>query len=116
MLHQCDDRRAAACFAEGLVLSQELESRIRIAINLAGMAGVAAAQGHPERAARLFAAAYALFDTMGYRGEPQDRAEHDRNAAVARAQLGDQAFALAWEAGRTMSLEQGIAEALSITE
>jgi len=112
VLHQGDTRRAAACFAEGLALSRELGDQSSIAANLAGMAGVAAAQEQPQRSARLFGAADALFGAMGYVLEPQDRAEYDRNAAVARAQLGDEAFVVAWEAGRAMPIEQAIADAL----
>jgi DNA-binding CsgD family transcriptional regulator len=112
VLHQGDARRAAAYFAEGLTLSRELGNRPDIAFNLAGMAGVAAAEGQPQRSARLFGAAEAVFDAIGLVLEPQDRAEYDRNAAVARAHLGADAFAAAWEAGRTMTIEQAIAEAL----
>jgi DNA-binding NarL/FixJ family response regulator len=46
--------------------------------------------------------------------EPVDRVEYDRNAAVARMQLGDEAFAVVWEAGRTISPEQAIAFALEV--
>jgi tetratricopeptide (TPR) repeat protein len=116
VFHQGDERRAAACFAEGLALSREVGARYSIAINLAGMAGVAAAQGYPERSARLFGAADALFDTVGIVVEPVGRAEYDRNTTVARTQLGEDAFASAWEAGRTMSLEQAIAYALSASD
>jgi predicted ATPase len=115
VLHQGDARRAAACFAEGLALSRELQAQYNIAMNLAGMAGAAAALGLSERSAQLFGAAEALFDAMGQVVEPADRAEYDRNAAVARAQLGDTAFAAAWDAGRAMPLEQAIAEALELT-
>jgi len=112
VLHQGDAVRAAACFAEGLALSREIGYRYGIAFNLAGMAGVMAAQGHPDRAARLFGAAEALFDAMGQVVESQDRAEYDRNAAVARTQLGEEAFAVAWEVGRALTMEQAVAEAL----
>jgi len=113
VLHQGADRQAAACFAEGLALSREIGSRYSTAMNLAGMAGVAAARGRPERSARLFGAADALFDALGIIVEPVDRAEYDHNAAVARAQLGEDAFAAAWAAGRAMPLEQTFAYALS---
>ncbi len=112
VLHQGDARRAAACFAEGLALSREIGDRDPIAHNLAGMAGVMAAQKQPERSARLFGAAEALFDAMGQVAEPVDRTEYDRNAAMARAQLGDEAFAAAWAKGRTTTVEQAIAHAL----
>ncbi len=114
VLHQRDERRAAVCFADGLTLSEELRFRYGIAMNLAGMAGVAAAKGQPEHSARLFGAADALFDAMGQVVEPGDRTEYDRNAAVARTQLGAQAFAAAWTAGRAMTMEQAIADALEL--
>jgi predicted ATPase/class 3 adenylate cyclase len=113
VLHQGDVWRAAACFAEGLTLSQELGDQSSIAINLAGMAGVAAAQ-QPEHSARLFGAADALFDALAMIVEPVDRAEYDRNAAVARVQLGEDAFAAAWAAGQALTAEQAMAEALEL--
>jgi len=114
VLHEGDARWAVVCFAEGLAVSREIGSRHRVAINLAGMAGVATAQAHPERSARLFGAADALFDAMGMTVGLVNRREYDRNREIARAQLGDEAFAAAWEAGRTLSLEQAIALALEV--
>jgi DNA-binding CsgD family transcriptional regulator/tetratricopeptide (TPR) repeat protein len=114
VLHQGDAQRAAAYFGEGLTLSRELGDRSGIAINLAGMAGVAAAQRHPKRSARLFGAAEALFNAMGQVVDPVDRVEYDRNAAVARTQLGDEGFAAACEVGRAMTIEQAIAYALEL--
>jgi DNA-binding CsgD family transcriptional regulator/tetratricopeptide (TPR) repeat protein len=112
VLHQGNTRRAAPCFAEALNLSRGLGDRSGIAMNLAGLAGVAAAQGHPERSARLFGAAAALLEASGQVVKAVDRTEYDRNAAVARAQVGEDAFAAAWEAGRAMTIEQAIAYAL----
>jgi len=109
VLHQGDALRAAACFAEGMTLNREVGSLSGIAMNLAGMAGVAAAQGQPERSARLFGAADALFDAIGMTVELADRREYDRNREIARAQLGEEAFAAAWAAGRAMSLEHASA-------
>ncbi len=43
---------------------------------------------------------------------PADRADYDRIVATVRAQLGEEAFAAAWEAGRAMTLDDAIAEAL----
>jgi hypothetical protein len=114
VLHQGDPVQAATCFAEGLALSREIGYRYGIAFNLAGMAGVAAAGGRPERSARLFGAAQALFDAMGQVVELVDRIEYDRNREIARAQLGGEAFAAAWAAGRALSLEQAIAGALEL--
>jgi len=112
VLHQGDARRAAVCFAEGLALSRELGDRDPIAKNLTGMAGVMAAQKQLERSARLFGAAEALFDAMGMTVELVDRREYDRNREIARAQLGEDAFAAAWVAGAALSLDEAIAYAL----
>ena len=40
------------------------------------------------------------------------RATYERAVALARAQLGDEAFAAAWAAGVALSLDETIAEAL----
>jgi tetratricopeptide (TPR) repeat protein len=76
-----------------------------------GLAGVAA-QRQPARAARLFGAAEALRETIGAPLPPINRADYERDVAAARAQLHEDAFAAAWAAGRAMTLEQAIAEAL----
>src|SRR5204862_1422625 len=112
VLHQGDERRAAACFAEGLTLSQAIGDQYGIAMNLAGMAGVAAARRLPEHSARLFGVAEALFDALGIVVEPVDRAEYDRNLAIARAQLDKATFASAWAAGQGLTIDQAVAEAL----
>jgi hypothetical protein len=43
---------------------------------------------------------------------PDERRDYERIVATARAQLGEEAFAMAWAAGRAMSLDQAIAYAL----
>jgi predicted ATPase/DNA-binding SARP family transcriptional activator len=116
MLHQGDERGAAVCFTDGLALSRELGYRYGIAMNLAGMAGVAAVDRHPERSARLFGAAEAVFDAMGQVVEPVDRAEYDRNREIAHAQLDAATFAAAWSEGQAMTLDDAVAYALISTE
>jgi hypothetical protein len=70
------------------------------------------AQGRAERAAQLLGAAKAPLDATGSRTHHVDRAEFDRSAAAARAQLGEDAFAAAWTAGQALTLDQAITEAL----
>jgi hypothetical protein len=43
---------------------------------------------------------------------PVDRGDYERDVALARAQLGEEAFVIAWATGQAMSLEQAIAYAL----
>jgi hypothetical protein len=83
---------------------------------LAGLARAAAAQGQPERAARLFAAVPVPYRARGpVLVEAADRAEFDREVASVRAQLGEAAFAAAWAAGQAMTTEQAVAYALDQT-
>jgi hypothetical protein len=51
---------ARARLTESLALQQELGNRQGIGECLAGLAATAATSGHPERAARIFAASVAL--------------------------------------------------------
>ncbi|HET9224487.1 MAG TPA: hypothetical protein VFO07_18385, partial [Roseiflexaceae bacterium] len=70
--------------------------------------------GRPELAARLLGAADALLLALGQPRDWIDSSDHDRVVAATRAQLGEEAFATAWEAGRAMTLEQAIEEALKL--
>jgi hypothetical protein len=72
---------------------------------------VVAAQGHLERAARLYGAVTALRETLHTPLRPIWRAEMDRAVTAARAALGEEAFAAAWAQGRAMTLEEAVREA-----
>ena len=79
---------------------------------LEGAAGVVGAQGQPERAARLFGATDAVRTALSVPVRPADRRRYDRDVTAVCTALGPDAFAAAWAAGRALSLEQAIAEAL----
>ena len=64
------------------------------------------------RSARLSGAAEALREVIGSELEIMERFNYDRIVPTVRTQLGENAFAAAWAAGRALSLEQAIAEAL----
>jgi tetratricopeptide (TPR) repeat protein len=109
---QGDDVRAMALLQEGLGLQQQLGQKRLIAGSLERLAGLAARQGQPARAARRFGAAAALRAALGAPLPPGERADYDRDVAVAQAQLDAASFAIAWAAGQALTLEQAIAEAL----
>jgi predicted ATPase/DNA-binding CsgD family transcriptional regulator len=70
----------------------------------------AAAAGHPERAARLLGAAAALREAIGVTGD----LIHDvGDEPIPLLASPDRAFAEAWEAGKTLPLEEAVAEALA---
>jgi predicted ATPase/transcriptional regulator with XRE-family HTH domain len=95
-----------------LTVSQVLNDQASIAWSLAGLGTAAALDEEPEHAARLWGAAERLRVAIGCRPAPAARATYERALAVARAQLGEEAFAAAWAGGRALTVEQAIAEAL----
>ena len=115
-LGQGDSALAAERFAESLPLCLSANNPQTISsFSLLGLAEVAVAQGRLERAALLFGAVDKLTVTSGDPSEqlpPHDREDADRALATARAGLGEQAFAAAWQAGTEMTLEQAAAYAL----
>jgi hypothetical protein len=79
------------------------------------MAALAGAQGQSERAARLLGAASAHDAALRTAHRRTIKhADAERCSAGVRASLGEAAFALVWEAGRALPLEQAIADALAL--
>jgi predicted ATPase/class 3 adenylate cyclase len=105
--------RAATLFRDGLIEFHNLGDRRGMAECLAGLAAVIGAEGEPEVAARLFGAAESLLESIGAVIWPSNRADHERNVATARARLDPDTFAAAWAAGRALTAEQAVAEALA---
>jgi predicted ATPase len=103
-MSQGDHQLAKTLFEESL--SQNLGNKGLNALCLIGLAGVAQ---QAERAARLLGAAEPFRDRSS---SLADRADHDRIVASVRAQLDETTFAVAWEVGRSMTLNQAIALAL----
>jgi predicted ATPase/DNA-binding SARP family transcriptional activator len=112
---QGDDERAAAVFQEGLALNRELGSRYGVAMSLGGLGWVAVAQGQPERAARLFGQVEVLREASGVPIFELVRSLWESMVDTARGALSEEAFARAWAEGRAMTLEEAIADALSLT-
>jgi DNA-binding CsgD family transcriptional regulator/tetratricopeptide (TPR) repeat protein len=104
---QGDLAQTRAPCTEGLVLAREAGIRYAMGWNLIGLARVAADEGQPEQAARLFGAAEPCLhlDAM----DPLERADYERAVEVVRARLGEETFAAAWAEGRTMAPEQALA-------
>jgi hypothetical protein len=64
---------------------------------------------------RLAGAAAKIRATIGEPGTPDRQTRLARRLAPARAMLGEEASADAWEAGRAMTLEQAAADALKVS-
>ncbi len=105
---------ARSWYQQSLALTLELGDKFVTPFNLEGLAGVLLAQGELIWAAHLLGAAEALREATGVPLRPGDRAGYEQAVATARAQLGEEVFAAAWQAGRMMPLEQVIDRALKM--
>ena len=106
---------ARTLYEESLALCREVGDK-NIASALEGLAGVVAAQGDPTWAARLWGAAESLRLAMGIPIPPVYQANYERSVAAARAQLGKEAFTIAWAEGRGMTPEHVLAEREPMSE
>jgi tetratricopeptide (TPR) repeat protein len=110
-LAQKNSMLARTHFMKALELCRDLGDQLLMAWCLAGLAGVAALNEEPERAARLWGAAEALRLSIGGRPAPAVRATHEQLQAQVRKQLGEARFDAKWAEGQAASVEQAIAEA-----
>jgi len=108
------DRREAArtLLAESLARWRELGDKRGIAGCFVELAGMYVGE-QPERAARLLGTAKAFLEAGDLVPpatlQAEIRADYERTLAAVRAQVDEEAFAAAWEAGQAMPLEGAIA-------
>jgi len=102
---------------EALRLVWELDIKVIIQYSLFRLAGVAASQGQPVRAARLWGAVEGM-EAYGVHLSPIALSfiDYEGRLSVARSQLGEEAWSAAWAEGKTMPLEQAVEYALSEEE
>lgn len=106
---------ALAAFQESLALRQQLESRRGIAYAIDGIAWVAAMTSQTATAARLFGATQELFTGMATHFHPMEQPAHDAAQHVAWQTLGDDRFAQAQTEGASLTLEEAVDLALTVT-
>ena len=110
--HRGNDARAHALLVESLLIARQLGDRPSIAVSLVDVAGVWAAQGQPERAARLFGASQVLRDYLQAIMYPAQRRAYERDLALAASQLDKEKWEAAWAQGRSMAFEDAFALAV----
>ena len=103
-----DHGRASALDGRALTLASELGAKRALAEWLEGLARTAVAHEAFDRAVVLLGAADAVREELGAPLPPAERPGHEQDLAAARASLGDDAFAAAWDAGRRMPLEEAV--------
>jgi hypothetical protein len=122
VLDQDDVGRAGTYLQECLTRLRDMGERTQALRALEVCAGLATAPSHRgadaegagRRSARLFGAAAALRETLG---TPLMTLYHDhyrRALAATQALLDDATFTAAWNAGRALTLEEAISEALAL--
>lgn len=108
-----DHERAVRLIADALAVHDELGVQFKVAEDLERLAAVAAGT-RSETAVRLLGAAEALREAIGAPMFPVDRVECDRAVATTRARLGAEQFEAAWAAGRRLTVEAAVTEALAL--
>jgi non-specific serine/threonine protein kinase len=105
--------RALTFYRKALRLAGGNTATRTVTAIIEGVAAVIAAEGQPGVAARLLGAASGQRERIGlrYRAVDDEIATSQALDSI-RAELGEQAFSSAWEAGRRLSWDQAVAEAL----
>jgi DNA-binding CsgD family transcriptional regulator len=109
--NRSDPTHATELLVQALMQFRELGDKRGVAFSLQSLAEVLEAAHQSERAARWYGAAEALRESIGTQGPAGECINDDRDMATSRTQV---AFAAAWEAGRALTLEEVVAEALAI--
>jgi tetratricopeptide (TPR) repeat protein len=104
--------KAQAAYRETILEWKRLGHRAAIAHQLECFASLAQAREQGERAARLFGAAEALREKINIPMTPLEKREYDGQVAELRAGMDQKLFASAWAAGRALSMDQAISDAL----
>ncbi len=111
--YQRDYERATKLLRESLALHLNLNHKVDIPYLLEALALVAVALRDPCRAARLFGSAETLRQEINVPLWTSYQGDYAPFMAQARTDLGTESFAMAWEEGHTMTLEQAIEFALA---
>ncbi len=100
---------------ECLRLSWEADWKLSIQFSFYALACVAASRQQPVRAARLWGAMEGMEEACGVHITPIALAQMDYKGrlAVARSQLDEEAWSVAWAQGKAMALEHAVEYALS---
>jgi tetratricopeptide (TPR) repeat protein len=122
-LRQGDLEAAEKLIRESLTIRLEIGDRSGTAWCLEKMAEIALTTGKlgdsieenkkMRRAARLFGAAAALREPLESTIDLADQPEYERQIREVRSHLDEATFAVAWDAGQTMTFEQAVAYALA---
>jgi predicted ATPase len=112
--HATDEGRGADAvrlLAEAYHLGKQVGDSYMAPITVCRMAGALAVDGRPTLAATVLAAGETLLEEIGA-GEPWISAMNDESRERILAQIDEEAFAAAWQAGKGLSADEAVALAL----
>jgi predicted ATPase/DNA-binding SARP family transcriptional activator/DNA-binding CsgD family transcriptional regulator len=115
---QGDYEAAVPLLQETLRLGWESDYKIPIQFSLYMLAGVAASQEQPVRAARLWGAVEGIEEAYGVHLSPMALSftDYEGRLSIARSQLDEEAWSRAWAEGKAMPLERAVEYAFSEVE
>lgn len=102
--------QARQLLLDGLARTIQAHGRMYTTMGLEELGKVAALQGKPEWAARLFGASEVLREAMEAPLPPVERSAYEQQVEAVRAALGASGFRTAWAQGRSMTPQQVCAE------
>jgi non-specific serine/threonine protein kinase len=105
-------QRAEALAREGTSCSKALDDRVGLAVLLETLAWMAAERAAYERTATLLGCAEHTREVSAYIVSEPHRPQHARSVALATEGLGQTAFDAAFERGRAMTIDEGVAYAV----
>ena len=111
-----DYRSARSLYRASLAIYRDLGNQEGVAACLRSFAALAVKEDRAKHASRLWGAAEALYEAIGVPLPTNEPWSHPQLLAAARQVLGDGAFEAAWAAGRAMTIEQAVANALGKAE
>jgi predicted ATPase/transcriptional regulator with XRE-family HTH domain len=105
---------AAALYGDSLERARDRGFAMLVISSQLGLAAVSAAAGEPDTGVRLLGAAEGFASTLHSPIYPRDEPVRARALELLEAAFGNERFAAAREAGRTLSHEEAIAEAIEV--
>jgi non-specific serine/threonine protein kinase len=111
-----DAERVATLVGEAIELLHRINSPYFLPDCLELLAGAAAVRNQFDAAARLFGAAEALREATATGLDPSRSIAYGRHVAEVREGLSDSQFVMAWAAGRKLTPDQAVAEALEVSQ
>ncbi len=110
------DSQGTARLVGALRIWEELGDLDGVALTIDGLAMLAEKLGQAITATRLLGASENIRETVGSSFQASHRGWYDELVAAVRATLGDETFDAAWNAGKFVSVEEAIVEAVALAD